>query len=342
MDCYSQLQCIHDEISNETGFSYARLDELKSNNQLDIMFKNHNIDYLFKQEFDEFLNILESNRFNNHEYLRRLHLNNCRFLLTVAQHGYMLSLFLNNKDSYRVFPLFFKECVNHYNIERYKDMSLEDIENLFSNYFEIEKKYDYRNERNLIIARTKPAGLYTTYAKYDEKLNNMSPINCKDQEEFFVYSEYEAYQRELANISSYNFSEPKELVKWVARYYGDGFGYDVLSFDVKNNKEKLIEVKSSKCNKYELTEGEYHTMLCAVNNNCDYYVYTYYYNEEKNIVKLSILKYDKEKNVLIDINTYEQYLLNPYFYPDGEKQRFKAEIIYDEEYNKTYVRERVL
>ena len=336
MDLYSELSAIRDTINSNHEYSYEYLCELKENNTLDSMFESHNIASLFRKEFLDFISIFENPNYEYHEYLRKIHLNESSFLNSYGSFGYLLSLFLNDKNSYRTFPLFFKEAVDYFNIEKYSNITLEEIDRFLNKYLDLDYNYSYKYERELCDVIGKVPGMFTTYSKYDYKLNNKQlPINCMDKEEFFVYSEYEAYARELYNLNSYHVSDAEQLVRWVARYDGDGYGYDVLSYDIFENKEKLIEVKSGVGSGFDLTRIEYKTLLSTINNkNSDYYIYRYFYDISTKFITLSMLKFDKNTKDFEDIITKERYKLIPYFmFDEYNIQRVKVDVVKEEMYN---------
>ena len=327
MDCYSQLLSMQEHINSESGFSYAKLDELKESNQLDDMIKSYNIDFLLKQELDSFIQLLDNNNYY-HEYLRKIYLNESNLVKVFNGFGYVLSLYFNNKEAYRVFPLFFKECLNHYNINKFNEMSLDELDEYLSTRMDLRKFFDLNSNRNLITVNCRTPELFTDYSKYINNFTNKSTINVYDQNEFFVYSEYDAYQRELRSIANFNISNPKEFVRWVSRCHGDGYGFDVLGYDIKRNREKLIEVKSSLVNKYELTENEYHVMKETIDKEfCDYYVYKYYYDKIANAIIYNFLKYNKSNDTFVDINSSEFYEIDTYFYDDKGAQKLSARLI---------------
>ena len=131
MDCYAQLLNIQNSINEKTGFSYARLDELKEQNELDIMLKSYNVDYLFEIALKNFIYLIENTNFIYHEYLRKIYMHESELVKIFSSFGYIMSLYFNNVEAYRVFPVFFKECVKHYNIERYANLSTDELEKMF-------------------------------------------------------------------------------------------------------------------------------------------------------------------------------------------------------------------
>ena len=319
MNCYNQLQLMEDCINNNGGFSYAKLDELNEKNELRKMFQALNIDILFRYELSNFICILDNPNYLYHEHLRKIHLHESEFIKIFGKFGYVLSLYFNNKEAYKVFPLFFKESCDYFNVGKYSNKPLEEIEELLNKYMDLNKEYNPNDKRVLTEIMGKIPGYYTNYSKYDKKLNNINEvINCSNQEEFFVYSEYEAYQRELHAIAAYNLSNPKEYVKWVSRYYGDGYGYDVLSYDIKKNREKLIEVKSGRYDSFELTPNEYKVMMSTMYENySDYYIYRYRCDVNSNTFKLNILKFNKKHKNFYDVNTNEIYKIIPFYDEDN-------------------------
>lgn len=336
MNCYNSLQYMEDCINNNGGFSYDKLDQLKEKNELRKMFEALNIIELLRYDFYSFLRIIESNN-EYHEYLNKIYANEAEFIKVFNRFGYVLSLYFGNKDAYRNFPLFFKECANYFNISKYSDMSLDDIYKLLENHLDLCKEYNQNANREITIVLGKIPQYYTTYSKYDTKLNNINEvINCNNIEEFFVYSEYEAYQRELHALSNYNLSNPKEYIKWVSRYHGDGYGYDVLSYDIKKNREKLIEVKSGKYDSFSLTPNEYKVMSSTINKQfVDYYIYRYVYDMNKNIIRFNVLKYDKRYRSLIDINTNDEYKIIPFYEEENGILKEYIDVLPQEKYIKT-------
>ena len=336
MNCYSELLSIVEYINSTHEYSYDYLEELKANKTLDKMFDSHNIEVLLKKELYDFLYLLDNTNFIYHEYLRKIYIHESEFIKIYIEFGYLLSLFLNNSKYYRVFPLFFKECVDHYNISNYSNKSLKEIEDLLYKYVDLKISYSYKYEKELVDVVNKTPELYTKYSKYDYKLNNKQIlINCLDKDEFFVYSEFECYSRELDGLSRFNLSCPKDYVRWVSRYDGDGYGYDVLSYDIIKNREKVIEVKSGISERIDLTRVEYKTMLDTIKRPySDYYIYKYYYNTETKYITLSMLKYDKNNHVFIDIITKEVYKLIPYFdFDENNTQRVKVDVVKEDKYN---------
>ena len=106
-------------------------------------------------------------------------------------------------------------------------------------------------------------------------------------------------------LQLYNF---ENHIKWVSRYYGDGYGFDILSYDYSQNKEKLIEVKSGLSENFVLTENELNVMLKCHLNNADYYIYKYYYDTNDKLIHKKILKYEPRQDKLYyNLNNFYEY-----------------------------------
>ena len=54
--------------------------------------------------------------------------------------------------------------------------------------------------------------------------------------------------------------EKNQSTAWVAKDFGDGYGFDIYSFDTNLWKEKLIEVKSGFTDYFSLSENEVNVM----------------------------------------------------------------------------------
>lgn len=101
--------------------------------------------------------------------------------------------------------------------------------------------------------------------------------------------------------------------------FGDGFGYSILYRDKEKQKEYLIEVKASKNNSFRLSRNE-HKLMYETSDlpNTEYLIYKYNFMKDsetnEDVVKyLNIYKYDKKRNILVDIYDENQIcLISPY------------------------------
>ena len=333
---YDRLMYMEENINKNGGFSYNKLDELNKEGLLDEILDSLFIDEMLEKELSDFLLILNSKEFDNHSFLRKILLYESDLIKTFRRFDYVLSLHFNNKEAYRVFPLLFLECVKYFKLPGCDKLTLDKVESTLIKYIDFETAYNPNANRVLTEISNKPMGLYTDYSLYDEKLNSNKPINFNDSTEFFVWSEYFTYKREISNASKYVLNKCNNYVRWVSRYNGDGFGYDILSYDFENNREKLIEVKSGIGKNFELTETEYRVLNRCINTqNSDYYIYRYYYNYDSNELEFTKLIYDKEKNIFVDVDSPNNiYHLSYYFNYDNNRTSIKAKVVPEVEYQK--------
>ena len=333
-NCYDRLDYVEKIINSNGGFSYIKLDEMNKNNKLKTLLEENEIDKLFKEELIRFIGILEDKNLDYHPYLRRLMLHESEYIKIFINKTYnrMLSLYLDSEKSYRNLIIFFRDCVQHYDIEKYKELSLEDIDEILFNNMDLRAWYDLNSQKNLIEVDTRVAELYTNYSNYDYKLSTNS-INVLDKTEFFIWSEWYTYINELAQLSKFGMDN---YAKWVSRYDGDGYGYDVLSYDLENKREKLIEVKSGQSSNITLTDTEYNVLKQMENKqHCDYYIYKYYYTASDNTIYGIILKYDRYSGLFINIkNPDEKYEIETCEYTDNGGFKRKGAYIKPIENNK--------
>lgn len=329
--CYQKLEMIEEEINKQLGFSYSTLDKLKESNILDKMLELYDIPNYLKNELLTFLNILDNPILNNFPYLRKILLHESSLITIFRRFGYIISLYLNNVDCYRVFPLFIKEMINKFEIENYKNLPIEEILN---KKMDLDYSYNPNAKRNLIEVSLKPLNWYTNYSEYEEKMKT-NTLNLNDQTEFFIWSEYYTYISEYNELKQYSEYNTDCVVRWVSRDHGDGYGFDILSYDPVLKKQKLIEVKSGKSEWIELTRNELKKLYEVDYNNCDYYIYRYYYNQEMNKIELYKLKYDSLQEKFIDINDPNNvYYISPYFYFEDSIQKVGIAIEPEKEFIK--------
>lgn len=92
-------------------------------------------------------------------------------------------------------------------------------------------------------------------------------------------------------------------VEWISKKDGDGAGYDIRSFNPKNDDELFIEVKTSNCGKYQpfyISENEVAFSKKYSNQYSLYRVFNF-----KRSPKLFMLPGDIGQNVQLVVNTYK-------------------------------------
>lgn len=329
--CYQKLEMIQEGINKQLGFSYSTLDKLKGSNVLNALLNEYDIPKYLKSELESFLNIFNDKIYDDFPYLRKVLLHESNFVKIFGSFGYIISLYLDNKECYRVFPLFLKEMIDKFNLDNYKNLP---IEEMLNKRMDLEYFYDPNTERNLVDVCVKLQNCYTNYLKYDEKIKN-NTLNLNDQTEFFIWSEYMTYMLEYEELSKYPEYNVGSVVRWISKEHGDGYGFDVLSYDPISKRQKLIEVKSGKHNWMELTRNELKVLYEAVDNDCDYYIYRYHYNALKNNIDFYKLKYDSKKGTFIDINNSDNvFYISPYFKYENDYPKACFSIESEKEFKK--------
>lgn len=136
-------------------------------------------------------------------------------------------------------------------------------------------------------------------------------INCKklDYEEIHHQNiklgeagEKFIFEREKKRVEKYNLGKDKKVI-WASKEYGDGLGYDILSYDANGNK-KLIEVKT--------TDGRKDTPFYITNNELQKSI-----EEEKCFYLYRVYNYDtvnENGGILVYKGSLEEYCKTPILY----------------------------
>lgn len=339
MSCYSKLNELYEKLNSTIGFSFDVQNNLKETNELYSLFKEYNVIELLYNDICEFINIMNSNDYNIYSSLRKIHLHESDLVKVYSQYSYLFGLFFDNKECYRNFSVFFKECVDYFKIDKYFNLPLDEVRKILNRYVDISMEYNISKNRFYDLLMNKSTLNTDKYNNYLNSLSSKKTVNPNDSDEFFVYSENDAYLKECNTALKFSDIDPNRFVNWVSRYHGDGYGYDILSYDFLNNKEKLIEVKSGLYEIIYLSRVEYKTMLDTQNKpNSDYYIYRYYYDLSYLKIRFNCLKYDKINNVFVDVNTNEIFIISPQFLYDETGRKIVAGIYSMEQYNKLLTR----
>lgn len=201
----------------------------------------------------------------------------------------MLALYVGDSDIYRNIPLLWKKLIDKLNITPYTDKSLEDIKVLLDKYFNISESHIngidyYEIDNNICLNSLK-------YEKYDE--SNSNSLSGTDY--FFIWGEERSYILEARK-------HPDEVVYWIAKDIGDGFGFDVLRYDSVKQKERLMEIKTGTSWRFYLTQNEYNVMLESAKRGGEYFIYKYTYHLDTNKIDGTRYQYIPDKDVLIDLD----------------------------------------
>lgn len=112
-------------------------------------------------------------------------------------------------------------------------------------------------------------------------------------------------QFERNRLSSLNRDDLAKEVEWTSQAKGDGAGYDIRSFNLENEKELFIEVKTSSCGKYQpfyISENE---VAFSKEYSAQYSLYRVF--NFKRAPKLFMLPGAVNRNVQLVANTYKAF-----------------------------------
>ena len=299
---YKEVKELMDYINDNGGRSYCRIDELKETKELDKLIEQNNLHEKLKNEIELFIKTLYDPYLDMCPLTRKIYLYRSSIIDIFALYSYEIGSYFNDPESYHIMHRFIKAGIkkNNIKVENTDFSDLEDRLNYFLDTATGITPNRKRKEQNIIVK------VKLNEEKY-KKYENINNINYYDKDMFFIWSETDTYNKEKEQLKQYSQFELKPI--WVSKTDGDGFGFDILSYDYINQKEKAIEVKSGKEKEFTLTENEYNTIQKLKQNvyynHVDYYVYKYTYDIIKDKETIDIYKYDFQKDVLININTNE-------------------------------------
>ena len=206
--------------------------------------------------------------------------------------GYILALYTGNTDNYRDVPKLFKDLIKKFDMEEYKEKTTEEIKEKLEEFCKITKPNVNGNRTGFDLSFNTRQNI-ELYKQFEE--NGECPN--------WLVGEYNAYQLELEHAKN------TDSILWVPFYFGDGFGYDILSHNNQNGREELIEVKTGESDVPELTLNEYLTMINANEQNADYFIYKYSADGKK---LQSAFYYNYERDELLDFcDDFKEYYIWP-------------------------------
>lgn len=297
--------------NGNTGYSYSRLDEMNETKELENYLDLNYVESLLKPALLEFLEVVYDYSGDYRSEHRKLYLENTKFIRECLSGdlNYMLGLHCNNIKSYRELPEYIKMLIEEYKLTPYMNLTYNDIFMRLLSTIDMTKEYDNRWNKYRIEINLKPKMNEEKYEKYIERVKK-EPVDINNTNFFFIWSEYQTYINEYNELQKAGYN-PNIEVKWVSKDNGDGYGYDILSYDHITGKEKLIEVKSGSSKDIILTEGEMMKAYRSIQNNYDYYIYRYYYDYNDGKIKTLKLKFDKDNLVFknIDDPCDEDYIM---------------------------------
>ncbi len=292
LDC---LENLNTELFRKGKASFSDFREFKKNGELDAMIDALDIIPIMRYKVETYLKLLLNER--NCNYYNKKVVLEALFQRDLSPNAeFMLCLYFDCEGAYRDIPTFLYNMIEKLDLKEFKDVDYNYLVYIFHKYYHLIEGYDVNFGKYVCEFKNKPCGFFTNYSNFDERYEQ-NLLNVYDIDEFFVWAEHKVYDEEYALLED---SKYRNNVRWVAREYGDGYGFDVLSFDEEIGREKLIEVKSGRKEEISLTENEIKCMQTCHRHNADYYIYKYTYNVNTNMVERKILKYDPLSDLLCD------------------------------------------
>lgn len=278
---------------------------------------------LLKEELSNFFNLYDKEYMKENFYLKQLEVKDCPFLKVLENFYYILACYLGNEKLYRDFPSFMKALVDNYKLPGYENLTYKDYYYGFLqyNFMKYSENYDDKYERVLIDYKTPYAN--NSYDSFEEEMRKELPNYNKDGV-FWRWAERDTFLKEKDYIKSKVVYDTNKIVRWVSRFDGDGYGYDILSYDPETKREKLIEVKTTECERFFISNEEVRKAYeTSKSNYCDYYIYGYI-RQSNNIPLLKKLKFDKEKYYFINIDDPEDiYYISGDIFPKNNEEEDK-------------------
>lgn len=290
------------QLNNQGYSSYNDLRNLFYENRLDSIVEANVSIGLLKLDVTNYLNVLFDETIPFH-YYKKLLLENATSKSRLYSTLFLIALYSGDENGYNNLPLLLLNLIKKLNIEKYRYVDINALKAAV--YRSLDIKPNLKNQEDYCKVNHKLILNEDKYDKFDIKLAS-NTINFYDQDDFFIWAEHHAFESEKFNLPQY-----QNFIKWVSRYYGDGYGFDVLSFNSIKNIEKLIEVKSGRDESFTLTENECNVMRNCGFKNAEYYVYKYTYNLIANRIDTESFQYIPSDDILVDskgqIHTLDEY-----------------------------------
>lgn len=294
MESIDKVIDILDDFYKQGYSSYDGFRYLKDANILDNVFKQNNMKELLRNDFNEFFSILFNPNYPH--YLKGIKLE--EMLYNFGNYvQFILCLYCDNECAYRNLPLLFKCLIEKLDLYKYSSIPINTIKARLYDVFTIEDRNDPNLKKYVFEIKGKICS--DKYNKYDS-IYDFDYAQIYDVEAFSVWGEHRTLDEENRILKNH----PQKPI-WVARYNGDGYGYDIYSHDINVAKEKIVEAKTGGTYTFSLTENETNVMRNAHFYNAIYQVnkYTIVRNEDVNhpyVVETDIYTYQPEYDRLID------------------------------------------
>lgn len=286
---FDKISSFMADIKENFGDLYTDILLIKVLGTLDKLFEENNIDEYFGIILRDFVRIMQDPELEKYPYYRTICLyKNNDFISCFKKYTYTFgahfsdNITLESRKDFFHFPYFFKTACSKYSIEPYASMDIDELGSLFCKYLYIKR------------------GTSVSY-KYDNDPNAFNVDSLGTPECNIVHrnsNEKLALKTEGLSYSLFD----KEKTVWASMNVGHKCGFDIITLD--DQKETLIEVKAT-TNKRDFIMGNLqHKVMCATADlpSTEYLIHKYYFDSNTKQYSLEVLKYDKDNNVLVDIN----------------------------------------
>lgn len=311
------------------GITQSELFDFYRRNQIKPIIEGPKIHELLGTELDGYLNYLLYID-NNFHYYKELILEKVLQPDLYWNSQYLLCLYCNNPLIYRENHKLIKHLIEKINIRRFTGIPEELLLEILKQYYLYNEKHPDLN-LNKDVSEIKLR--YLPSKEYQKIAGKFNPnyIDEAYDENFYIWYEELVFMIECQRLQKNN-AHPV----FVSRDCGDGYGYDILSYDYNTRKEQLIEVKAWESEKFILTKNEYQVMKKCHQYNAEYYVYKYLRGINNNYCK--VLKYDPLTEGLVDTLTNEYYELCEEKNNEGKLQYRVKNTEHQNKYTYQYIR----
>ena len=318
MESIKMLNDLANELNNDGINGFVLMEEEYKQKRL---FNKINYD-LFSQylrsDLEMYLDYLFKDQ-NNYRYFKKIQLEeitkkNIRDYQNYYKILKLLTYYTENPEAYRNLPVLIYSLIKKLNLKNYKYLTFEDIKAKIYENYDLKELYDFNAEKNIceILYKLSPQDYNDIDQYYDCSDYHKTPQNI-----FWKWAEKNSYEDELRKNNLYYY--PFKPI-WVAREKGDGYGYDILSYDISKYKEKLIEVKT---NRIYITDTELEVMRNCYYKNAIYTLQFYAYLNDIRIYNKAIFNYNSNYDILTDEYNQIYNIIGPFTQYDEINEREK-------------------
>lgn len=308
MNCLERFNQLKDDLKSKS----IDIDVYNTKKQVDILFNQYDIATSFFSEIERVLDLIYGKEYPDLPHYRKLLVNESPIIDLCLDEDFkkLFSIYMQAPDVYYDFNRFIFQCKEWLINFDYMDINHIQLLDKIEKFFNIGCNGDQRVILRKNVHVQKEKRKYT----FDDYFNNNIP-----NENAFLFSEFDTYYNEQIKLLNDN-PEWAELCEFVSEYFGDGYGYDVYTYDPYAKREKLIEVKYTRTGTIRFTRNEYLTAKTPIDGiQHDYYVYCYFHDENDQFY-IYVFKYNSEKDLFINIKDSSSYFfVDRYGFRNGEQ-----------------------